>query len=50
MHYQLARAYQALGRADDAQKALAGYQRRRPAQPTDAPAEPPNTTLTPPND
>ncbi len=50
VHYQLARAYQALGRTDDAQKALQEYQRRRPAQPTDAPAEPPNTTLTPPND
>ena len=50
VHYQLARAYQAIGRTDDAQKALQEYQRRRPAQPTDAPAEPPNTTLTPPND
>jgi predicted Zn-dependent protease len=50
VHYQLARAYQVLGRPDDAQKALQEYQRRRPVQPTDAPADPPNTTLTPPND
>jgi predicted Zn-dependent protease len=51
VHYQLARAYQALGRADEAQKALQEYQRRRPAAPaTDAAADPPDATLTPPND
>ncbi len=31
MHYQLARAYQALGRVEDAQKAMAEYQKRRSA-------------------
>jgi predicted Zn-dependent protease len=51
VHYQLARAYQALGRGDDAQKALQEYQRRRPAAPaTNAAADPPDATLTPPND
>ena len=51
VHYQLARAYQALGRGDDAQKALQEYQRRRPAAPaTDAAADPPDATLTPPKD
>ena len=50
VHYQLARAYQALGRADDAQKALQEYQRRRPAAADGCPADPPNATLTPPND
>ena len=52
MHFQLARAYQALGRADDAQKALQEYQRRRPAAPppTDAPPIRADATLTPPND
>ena len=52
VHFQLARAYQAMGRAEDAQKALLEYQRRRPAAPppTDAPADPADATLTPPND
>jgi predicted Zn-dependent protease len=50
VHYQLARAYQALGRGDAAQKALQEYQRRRPIEPTDAPVDSANVTLTPPNE
>ena len=47
MHYQLARAYQALQRPDDAAKAMAEYQKRRQNA-----AEPPTAAkeeaLTPP--
>jgi predicted Zn-dependent protease len=48
VHYQLARAYQALGRADDAQKAMTEYQKRRQADaaPPSEVAEDP--VLTPP--
>ena len=49
VHFQLARAYQALGRAEDAQKALQVYQSRRPAPAPEGAADPPDATLTPPN-
>lgn len=52
VHFQLARAYQALGRSDEAQKALQVYQSRRPAPTTasENAADPSDATLTPPND
>ena len=48
-HFQLARAYQALGRSDEAQKALQVYQSRRTAAMPEAAADPADATLTPPN-
>jgi predicted Zn-dependent protease len=53
LHYQLARAYQALGRTDEAMKAMAEYQKRQAAQqppPADAGGaeEQASPTLTPP--
>ena len=49
MHYQLARAYQALQRMDEAKLAMTEYQKRQAQQ---APAEPAGgeaeATLTPP--
>ena len=51
VHYQLARAYQALGRQDEAQKALEEYQRRRQSQaPEPGSDQQPAGNLTPPND
>jgi predicted Zn-dependent protease len=51
VHYQLARAYQALGRQDEAQKALEEYQRRRRSQALEAGSDQqPAGNLTPPND
>ena len=47
-HYQLARAFQALGRAADAQKAMAEYQKRRERRAPLAAAPAPTLTLTPP--
>ena len=51
VHYQLARAYQALGRQDEAQKALEEYQHRRRLHPPEPGSEQqPAGDLTPPND
>jgi predicted Zn-dependent protease len=50
VHYQLARAYQALQRSDEARAAMAEYQKRQQA-PAEGPAPPPtdpNEGLTPP--
>ena len=52
VHYQLARAYQALGRTDEAAQAMAEYQKRQTAQQppaeTDATEAPAERALTPP--
>jgi len=48
VHLQLARTYQALGRAADAQKAMAEYQARKQQEAPPAPDEAPEPVLTPP--
>jgi predicted Zn-dependent protease len=50
IHYQLAQVYQRLGRAADAKAALAEYQKRQAAHPSNAPPAPgaPRPGLTPP--
>jgi predicted Zn-dependent protease len=48
VHFQLARAYQALQRPGDAQKAMAEYQKRHAQQAVEAPTDPKEETLTPP--
>jgi predicted Zn-dependent protease len=50
VHYQLARAYQALGRTDEARKALDEYRRRQPPQTAEPAGDQPAATLTPPNE
>ena len=48
VHLQLARAYQAVQRPDDARKAMAAYQARKQAQAGEGPASAPEPVLTPP--
>jgi predicted Zn-dependent protease len=48
VHLQLARAYQALQRTDDARKAMAEYQKRHPQDAAEPPTEKPDEALTPP--
>jgi predicted Zn-dependent protease len=48
VHYQLARAYQALQRADDARRAMAEYQKRHQPENTDSPGDTKDEALTPP--
>jgi predicted Zn-dependent protease len=48
VHLQLARTYQAVGRPDEARKAMAEYQARKQAQSGEGPAAGPEPVLTPP--
>jgi predicted Zn-dependent protease len=48
VHYQLARAYQALDRSDQAKVAIAEYQKRRQLAASRAPTSAPDAVLTPP--